>query len=76
MTPYVLGVLVRAEADDRRMQQDQLAWHAWHSAAFQRAKKMPGLKEVMGQKAQGQGVDARLKATLKTAFPIKRRAPE
>ncbi|OAN53897.1 hypothetical protein A6A04_13475 [Paramagnetospirillum marisnigri] len=74
MTPYVLGVLAKAEADDRRGRQDQMAWHAWHSAAFQRCKKMPTLKEVMGQKAQGQGVEARLKATLKTAFPIKRRA--
>lgn len=75
MTPYVLGVVVKAEADDRRMRQDQLAWHAWHSAAFQRAKKMPGLKEVMGQKAQTPSVEARLKATLKAAFPIKRKGP-
>lgn len=73
MTPWQLDVILYADADERKYQHELSAWHAWHVAGLGRCKKMPTLKEMMGGNSGKSDVDARLKATLKASFPIKRK---
>lgn len=45
--------MIHFEAARRRAHREYQAraWHAWHSAAFQRAERMPPLDSVLGTKA-------------------------
>lgn len=40
---------MRGRATLRKHDQDRLAWLAWHIEALARSKKMPSLKEMMGE---------------------------
>ncbi|WP_241004006.1 hypothetical protein [Magnetospirillum aberrantis] len=64
-------MLLAAEGDERRQRHDELMAVAWCAAALGRAKKMPPLNDMLSTKPDQGSVDARLKATLKTAFPIR-----
>lgn len=73
MTPWQLGVVLKAEAEERRDAYDRLGWAAWHTAALGRVKTMPPLRQMMARREAGGDVAARLKATLKATLPIDRR---
>ena len=64
MTPWQLGVVLEAQADDAKARHELAMATAWHAAAFQRAKKMPSLREVLKPKISGKALDAKVLATM------------
>jgi hypothetical protein len=46
-TPWVLGQLIDAEADEVRAAYDLALFGAWHGELFARLKKLPELRKVL-----------------------------
>ena len=46
----VNALAMRAAADRRRDEHQERTWQTWHVAAFQRAKRMPSLPSVLGDR--------------------------
>jgi hypothetical protein len=44
--------LVRADRKKKEYETQMFIWHAWNTAAFTRAKKLPTLKKVLGEVKQ------------------------
>lgn len=71
LTPWQFGILLEAYSDKEKQDFDVAVWLVWHGAYFERAKKLPRLKDFMqGSKKQSKGIDetaimARLKAYQK-----------
>lgn len=66
MTPWQLGVAIKADIEERKHKHELSAWHAWHTAALQRCKTMPKLSELTKTESQKKGIDeAALKARLR-----------
>lgn len=57
---------MKAESDERRLDHEHRLSLAWHTAGFQRMKRMPSLARVLGpSKADGQALSRRLRAAFK-----------
>lgn len=71
LTPYQFGLCMRGYEERERRQHDAAIWVGWHTAAFQKSKRLPPLKDYLSSsKKRMQGVDedaimARLKAYQK-----------
>ena len=70
ITPTEAAREMRGRATVRRHEQQQVAWLAWHGEALARTKKLPPLKDVMGDgRRRGERQDPEiLMANLKLAF--------
>lgn len=55
ITPAEAAREMRGRATARRHEQQQLAWLAWHIEALARTKKLPPLREMMGEKTTKSG---------------------
>ena len=53
MTPYQTRLAFEGVSERAQDEFKKLGWVAWHGAAFQRAKRMPSLADVMGTKKDG-----------------------
>jgi hypothetical protein len=53
LTPYETRICMEGEAERRKAEYRLALFEAWHSAAFQRAKRMPKLQNVMKQVSKG-----------------------
>lgn len=71
LTPWQMGVVLKAEELERRDRHDRMAWLAYHTAVLGRIKTMPPLRQLQCRSGE-KDVAARLKATLKSTLPIKR----
>jgi hypothetical protein len=47
LTLREISIILDGSIARRRREQNDLAWLAWHVAAFQRVKKMPKLKDIL-----------------------------
>ena len=71
MTPWQFSLAVEGWNKQREMQRDSDLFLAWHSAAFQRAKKMPKLSKILEkpkpkQKMSGDEIKQTFKALMKS----------
>ena len=46
-TPRINHLAIKAFLQKQKAEYSKLAWVAWHTAAFQRAKKMPNLSKII-----------------------------
>lgn len=47
LTPFAFGLIMKAQNKKLHNDFDTIKYHAWHVAAFTRAKKMPSFKEFI-----------------------------
>ena len=68
-TPWVIGQLIDAEADEVKAAYDMALFAAWHVEAFARTKKLPELRKLLDRgKPPPSAVDARVRAVM-SMFP-------
>ncbi|QQN73955.1 hypothetical protein [Croceicoccus sp. YJ47] len=53
-TPRLLKAAIAGYTNRERSAHREMMYGAWHGAAFQRAKKMPPLNQVLGDKRKAQ----------------------
>lgn len=72
VTPREAAREMRGMAYRSRIEQDRIAWLAWHVEALARTKKLPPLKDMMTKKARRRSGEAEdpdiLMANIKLAF--------